>query len=94
MPEVTTTYTLTMTSSAAAQVTQTAIVTVVPAPSTAAVISPDFVQASGAPQTTQGALFSNGPVVGEPIPALIATSPSKSLQVRHDFQPPVPTQAN
>ncbi len=87
-PSTTTSYTLTVTSATGSAVTQDAGVTVVP--TGAAVITPRSVQASGVQQTTSGGTFSNGPVVGEPLPATTTSSPSNSFQVRNDFLPPVP----
>ena len=91
-PDVTTSYTLTVTGATGTSVTQTAGITVVPAG--ADVITPDLVQASGIQQTTSGGTFSNGPIVGESFPAKVAASLSNTLQVRHGFHPPVPPPSN
>ncbi len=62
-------------------------VTVLAAPA-AAVISPNFVQAFGAQQTVPGTGLANGAVVGEPVPALTATTANQAIKVRHGFDPP------
>jgi hypothetical protein len=87
-PATTTTYTLTVTGSAGGSVNETAGVTVVPVGT--AITSPNSVQASGVQQTAGGGTFSNGPVLGEPVPATLTASPSGSIQVRNGFLPPVP----
>ena len=91
-PTATTSYVLTVTNSAGVSVTQTTGVTVVPVGM--AVNSPNSVQASGVQQTTANGTFSNGPVLGEPVPATSTSTPSSSIQVRNDFLPPVPGSAN
>jgi len=87
-PSATTVYTLIVTNPNGTSAHDEAGVTVVPAG--AALVTPNAVQASGAQQATAGGSFSNGAVVGEPVPAKASASPSNTLQVRHDFQPPVP----
>jgi hypothetical protein len=91
-PTAPTTYILTVSKSAGTPVTKEAGVTVVP--TGAVVLTPNLVQASGAQQTTPGGTFSNGPVVGEPVAAMTAATPSNSLQVRHDFSPSMPLPSN
>lgn len=87
-PTATTSYVLTVTNAAGLFVTQDAGVTVVPAG--ALINSTNSVPASGVQQTSPGGTFSNGPVVGESLPATTVSTPSNSLQVRHDFLPPRP----
>lgn len=87
-PNVPTTYILTVTGSTGTSVQQTISVAVVPAGAMWA--SPNSVLASGVQQITPGTTFTNGPVVGEPVPATSAASPSGTLQVRNGFTPPSP----
>jgi len=87
-PITTINYTLTVTGSTGSSVAETAGVTVVPAGT--AVTSPNSVEASGVQQATAGGTFSNGPVLGEPVPATVTSNSSNSIQVRNGFLPPVP----
>jgi hypothetical protein len=84
-PAATTSYTLTVTGTSGASVTQDAGVTVVPAG--AAVITPNSVQASGGQQTTAGGALGNGVVVGQSFPSTVSTSPSGTLQVQDGYLP-------
>jgi len=68
--------------------TASATITILPAPPPA-VLSPNFVQASGSGQVISGTAITNGVVLGEAVPATNATvMGDSSTKVRHGFQPP------
>jgi len=59
------------------------------APPPPAVTSPNFVQTFGAQQAVPGTGVSNGAVVGEAVPAMLAATTDGAIKVRHGFVPPV-----
>ena len=69
--------------------TASATVTIL-APPPPAASSANYVEASGAQQTSTGGAISNGSVVGEDVQALVSSSANQTLQVRHGFLPPGP----